>query len=281
MLPVVLRAAAALLLLLGSAAGQRDAEEAAEADELATRAARLGVLRVRTTEQFRAGMEQGVPHLVIEEHLDLRSLATLPGNPPSLFEVNPALQSIQVRHAPLRLHARMVAAASKCHRPAAACHGALSRTAVRAQRLACCVSWRTRRAPASRRRRASLQSERCPAICTRADAPARVQGNCTAPPPLREFPLKGHRPPQCALYHAAFVFVVDDRASNLWLDRLFFRAARARLAEPEFFGGVLCGGDGARYRVTNTTFQGDGGLARGIGTETGCRSYAAGARARA
>lgn len=103
----------------------------------------------------------------------------------------------------------------------------------------------------------------------------RMQGDCTSDPPTK-LPLAKHRPPQCVIYHTAFVFVIEDRSSNLWFDSLFLRGARTDLREPSFYGGILCSGDGSQYRVTNSTFQGDGGPQRGISTEKGCRLYAAG-----
>lgn len=92
-----MRLGRAWLLLSVAASGQQQREEAEGADELATQAQRIGVMRVRSAQEFRAAMEVGVPHIVIEEHLDLTSLPTLPGNPPSLFRVDGAVQSIQVR----------------------------------------------------------------------------------------------------------------------------------------------------------------------------------------
>ena len=55
-------------------------------------------------------------------------------------------------------------------------------------------------------------------------------------------------------------------------------AATARTSpSPTFYGIFLCTADSGEVRVTNTTFQGDGGIMRGVGTESGCRSYFSGA----
>ena len=58
----------------------------------------MGVMRIKSEEEFQAAMSVGVPHIVIEQHLDLRGFATLPGNPPTLFRLNPHVRSLQVTH---------------------------------------------------------------------------------------------------------------------------------------------------------------------------------------
>ena len=70
------------------------AELAAEARA----AARAGLMRVQTPQGLAAAMAQGVPHISIEAHLDLRSLPTLQSSTTrALFEVDPAIMSIRVR----------------------------------------------------------------------------------------------------------------------------------------------------------------------------------------
>jgi hypothetical protein len=74
------------------------------------------------------------------------------------------------------------------------------------------------------------------------------------------------------------LFYMRD-VSNLWIDNIHFRGARTDLAKPDpgFYFVLNCGADGGAMRVTNSTFQGDGGPMRGVGTEIGCRSYFSGA----
>jgi hypothetical protein len=68
-----------------------------EQDTAAATAARVGIMRVTTALQFAAAMNAGVRHIIVEDHLDLRELPSLPGLPPVLFQIDPKIQSIQVR----------------------------------------------------------------------------------------------------------------------------------------------------------------------------------------
>lgn len=63
----------------------------------AKRAARAGLMRVAAVEQLAAAIQQAVPHIVIEAHLDLRGLPTQAGAPPIAFALDRAIMTIRVR----------------------------------------------------------------------------------------------------------------------------------------------------------------------------------------
>jgi hypothetical protein len=105
-----------------------------------------------------------------------------------------------------------------------------------------------------------------------------MQGNCSSPAPdTFPTPLKSKGPTQCVMLLTALLFYMRD-ASNLWIDNIHFRGARTDLAKPVSYHVLNCDADRGAMRVTHSTFQGDGGEMRGVGTETGCRSYFSGAR---
>lgn len=84
-----------LLLLLQRLCAVLAASDARQ--EAASAAAQKRTMHVSTPAQFAAAMQQPVPHIIIEEHLDLRGLPALPGPAPLLFNVDPRIMSIQVR----------------------------------------------------------------------------------------------------------------------------------------------------------------------------------------
>ena len=68
-----------------------------EARDAAAAAKVLGIMRVTSVTGLHAAVDAGVPHIVIEEHLDLRTAATSADPPEWLFNLPQSVQSIQVR----------------------------------------------------------------------------------------------------------------------------------------------------------------------------------------
>ena len=75
-----------------AASGVNDTQAAALQAAMQT-----GVFNVATEAEFKAAMDAGIHHLIIREHLDLRGLPWAPAPSPTLFQLNPDMQSIQVR----------------------------------------------------------------------------------------------------------------------------------------------------------------------------------------
>ena len=105
--------------------------------EAAVAAAKIGLMRIYTAAEFAAAMAEGVRHMVIQDHLDLTQLPTLPGQPPTLFRLEESVQSMQVRGAALRLELPCNCCTLRCR--VAGRHSHLRRAAAlhRASRIAC------------------------------------------------------------------------------------------------------------------------------------------------
>ena len=67
----------------------------ADVKDAAQNAARVGVMRVTNEADFSAALSAPVRHIIIENHLDLRGFPA-PPSPPTLFQLDERVQSIQV-----------------------------------------------------------------------------------------------------------------------------------------------------------------------------------------